>query len=94
MSRLPPPKKPGAAGGRRRFDGELLDVAGAAVLLGTSEKTIRGRVARQLLPHRKLSGRVILIRRELLDFLDRLPGVRAEQALANVEARNGRESAQ
>jgi hypothetical protein len=86
----PPRKRAGQPTGRRRFDGELLDVAGAAGLLGVTEKAVRGRVARRVLPHRKLNGRVVLIRRELLEFLDQLPGTTVAEALAN--AKNGAEA--
>ena len=81
----PPKKTTGQAKGPRRINGELLDVAGAAALLGYSEKAVRGRVARRLLPHRKDNGRVVLIRRELLEFLDKLPGVTVAEALANAK---------
>jgi hypothetical protein len=81
----PPAKRKGVATGRRRFNGELLDVAGAAGLLGVTEKAVRGRVARRLLPHRKLNGRVVLIRRELIEFLDGLPGTTVAEALANAK---------
>ena len=65
----PPRKCAGQAAGRRRIDGELLDVASAAAFLGLTEKAIRARVARQLLPHRRLNGRIVLVRRELVQFL-------------------------
>jgi len=89
MRAKPPKKEKGRKTGPRRFDGELLDVAGAAGLLGVTEKAVRGRVARRLLPHRKLNGRVVLIRRELLEFLEALPGTTVAQALAA----NGAEAA-
>ena len=91
MPRKPPPRKQVAhATGRRRFDGELLDVAGGARLLGITEKAARARIARNLLPHRRLNGRVVFIRRELLEFLTGLPGVTAAEALANVAQREDR----
>lgn len=84
-------KGPGT--GRRRLDGELLDVIGAAALLGTSEKCIRSRTARGLLPHRKWGGRVVFLRAELLDFIGKLEGCTVREALDNVATRGGHEPA-
>jgi hypothetical protein len=84
VRRPPPPKRAGHLTGRRRFDGELLDIAGVAVLLGISEKAARARIGRQLLPYRRLNGRIVLLRRELMEFLDKLPGVSVATALENV----------
>ena len=64
---------------------QVLNVAGAAHLLGTSEKSIRQRIARRLLPFRKLGGRVIFLRAELESFLAGLPGCTSEEANQNVE---------
>ncbi len=74
---------------RRSLDGELLDVAHAAKFFGTTEKAIRSRVARRLVPHRRWGGRVVFLRDELIEFRARLAGVNVEQALANVAARGG-----
>jgi excisionase family DNA binding protein len=74
---------------RRSFRGELLDVRGAAELLGTSEKTIRARVARQLIPFRRLGSRIVFRRHELETFLDDLPGVSIEAARENLAMRPG-----
>jgi hypothetical protein len=65
----------------------MLDVHGAARLTGDTEKGIRAKIARGILPYRRLGGRVVFLRAELLAFLERLPGVRLEDALANVETR-------
>lgn len=46
----PPRERAGQGVGPRRFDGELLDVRGAAAMLGTSEKLVRSRVERRLIP--------------------------------------------
>lgn len=90
MSVLTPPRKrAGQASGRRRLDGEVLDVATVAVLLGTSEKCVRARIARGLLPHRRFGGRIVVLADELEIFLAALPGISAEKALRNVAARNG-----
>ena len=93
MRTNPPKKTKGVASGRRRLDGEAMDIAGATVMMlgpGGSEKMVRARVARGELPYRKLHGRIIFLRSELTAFLTALPGVTLEQALAN--AKNGAQS--
>jgi hypothetical protein len=87
----PPKKVAGKALGRRRFDGVALDVTAGAALIGETEKATRSKIARRLLPHRRLGGRIILLREELIAYLHALPGVTLEEALANVAARNGHE---
>ena len=87
-TRRPPPKTAGQAVGARRISGELLlDVAGASALLGMTPKAIRGRVERRLLPYRRLQGRVVFVKAELLEYLEALDGVTVEEAIANVAAR-------
>ena len=85
-------KRPPArqAGQTRRFDGALLDVQAAAELLGCSPKTLRARVARRLVPFRRLGGRVLFKRAELLEFIDALDGVSVNDALTNIKAHAGR----
>jgi hypothetical protein len=90
--RRTPQKRAGVATGRRRLDGEVLDVAGAAQLLGATEKCIRARVARQLLPFRRWGARIVFLRADLMKFLGQLEGVSVDQALANGAARNGGEA--
>jgi hypothetical protein len=85
--RTPPKKQNGKGTGPRRFDGELLDVAAAAALLGESDKTTRSQIARGLLPYRRLSGRIVLVRSELQAFIRSLPGVSLSEALENIERR-------
>ncbi len=89
MSRRPPAKRAGVATGRRRLDGEVLDVAGVALLLGMTEKTVRARVARQLLPHRRWGSRVVFLRVEVLAFLAKLNGVTVAEALQRQQASGG-----
>ncbi|MCI0371430.1 MAG: helix-turn-helix domain-containing protein [candidate division NC10 bacterium] len=86
MRRLPRKQK-GQASGPRRLDGTVLDVAAAAELLGVTEKLVRARAARGLLPWRRWGGRVLFLREELLAFMGALPGVSVQQALENVGAR-------
>jgi hypothetical protein len=73
--------------GPRRIDGLALGVREAAVFLGTTEKTLRGLIARQLVPFHRLSSRIILLRSELESSLADLPGCTPDQARANGEAR-------
>lgn len=84
---MPPRKKPGQGCGPRRIDGLALDVRGAAVFLGTTEKTLRGMVARRLIPFRRLNSRIVFLRSELENFLVSLPGCQPTEAKANQEAR-------
>lgn len=88
MKQPPPRKRAGDPTGRRRLDGEVMDVASLATYRGKSEKAIRGKVARRQRPFRKQGGRVIFIKAEIDEFHRRLPGVGVEE-LKNVASRNG-----
>ena len=72
---------------RKTINGQLLDVANAAELLGVSQRSLRARVRRKLIPYRKLDHRVVFRRDELEAFVEALPGVSVEEAQRNVEAR-------
>ncbi len=85
--RTPPPKQAGQATGPRRVNGLLMDVASLARKYGMSEKKVRSDVARGLLPHRRMGGRILFLEDEIMDFYRRLPGVTASEALANIAAR-------
>jgi hypothetical protein len=87
MAAVPPRKRDGQAKVRRRFDGAVKDVAGEALELGVTVKTLRAQVARGLIPYRKLGGRIVFLPDEVREFLRQLPGVTAAQALANVASR-------
>jgi len=65
----------------------LVDVKDAAQLLGCSEKSIRARVARQIIPYKKLGKRILFARSELLEFIQDLPGVTMEEARSNLAKR-------
>jgi hypothetical protein len=75
MSRRPPLKRPGAPTGRRRLDGAVLDIAGVAMFLGTTEKCVRAQITRGRLPARRFGARVVVLREELLEHLRALPRV-------------------
>jgi hypothetical protein len=63
---------------RRQFNGELLDITAAGLLLECSENTLRARVARRLVPFRKFSGRIVFRRVELERLIANLPGCSLE----------------
>ena len=86
---VPPRKRAGQAGTPRRFDGQLLDVASAAKYLGTSEKCIRSRVSRRLLPYKRMGGRVLFVRVELDAYLSALGGCGVDEAVENERVRRG-----
>jgi hypothetical protein len=85
--RHPPKKQLGQGTGPRTINGAALDVRAAAAFLGTTEKALRGMIDRQLVPHRRLNSRIILIRSELESFLVGLPGVTLGEAKTNQEMR-------
>jgi len=76
---------------RRAIDGDLIDVASASQLLGCSQKILRARVARRIVPFRKLGGRIVFRRTELEQYIDGLPGVTVAEAQANLAARHREE---
>lgn len=87
--RRPPRKLAGQGlGQRRRLDGEVLDVAGVSRLLGVTEKCIRARVTRQLLPHRRWGSRIVFLRGDVMAFLSKLDGVSVDEALRNGAGRS------
>jgi hypothetical protein len=75
----------------RLVNGALLDVRHAAQFLGVTEKTLRARVARRLVPFKRLGGRVVFLRTELESFLLDLEGCSTEEALGNMHQRLGQE---
>jgi hypothetical protein len=82
------PKGSQEKGGPRAFQGEILDVASASAFLGISEKSLRARVARRMIPFKRWGGRVCFLRGELLDFLRNLDGCRIDEALQNGRERS------
>jgi hypothetical protein len=76
MSRRPPAKRTGVPTGRRRIDGEAMDVAAMTALYGNAtEKQTRAQIARGLIPARQWGGRLIGLRTELEAKLHALPRV-------------------
>jgi hypothetical protein len=88
--RRPPKRLPGWGRGRRSLAGELLDVHAAGELLGMTELTVRGQISRGRPPYRRMGGRIVCIRAELLAFLDALPGLSLAEVRRNLEAREGK----
>ncbi len=89
MKTSPPVKRNGQGTGPRRFNGQVLDVRTASELIGATEKYIRGRVARRLIPFRRCGGRILFMRDELLEYHRRLPGCGLNEALENCIVRQG-----
>jgi hypothetical protein len=86
----PPKRQPGWGQRARRLSGEALDVASTSLLLGQSELQTRSQISRAILPYRRLGGRIICLRSEILSYLNNeLPGVTLEQARANLAKRRG-----
>ena len=65
----------------------LLDVRQAATVLGLTEKAVRRMIERRILPHRRIRRRVVVLRNELEQWLDALPGVTLDQVRAMEERR-------
>jgi hypothetical protein len=89
VKHVPPKRKAGFGIGKRRINGEILDVSAAAQQwFGGSEDLVRSRVARGQIPYRKFGGRIIFLRHELEEFFsDSLPGITLSQARENLSAR-------
>jgi excisionase family DNA binding protein len=77
--------------GQRRLNGALLDVRHAAQFLGVTEKTLRARVARRVVPFRRFGGRVVFLKTELESFLSCLDGCTRDEALGNMYQRLGQQ---
>jgi len=69
--------------GPQAYQGEMLDVGSAAAFLGISEKSLRARVARRMVPFKRWGKRVCFLRSELLEFLQSLDGCQVDEALQN-----------
>lgn len=84
---MPPRKKAGQGLGPRTIAGAMLDLRGGAAFLGLTEKMLRARVARRLIPFRRFGGRIVFVRRDLETFLAALEGCSAEEAVDNLKMR-------
>lgn len=70
---------------------ELLYISDAASYFNCSQKAIRRRVERKILPYRRLGGRICFLRSELQAFIENLPGTSLAEAQANLTLRSGEE---
>ncbi len=73
----------------RTLNGEVMDKAAVADFLGCSKKTVDARIDRGLLPHHKWGGRIIVLRSELIQFMQMLEGTSVDEAVKNQRARGG-----
>jgi excisionase family DNA binding protein len=64
---------------------EYLTVTEAAELTSRTPKALRKMVERRQIPFRKHGKRIILIRSELIEFFDKLPGVTLKEAEKRIE---------
>ncbi|MGA2261566.1 MAG: helix-turn-helix domain-containing protein [Acidobacteriota bacterium] len=89
----PPPKKQVGQGRRpRRIAGQLeLDLRGAAELTGLAAGSLRARVRRRTIPFRRLGGRILFPKDDLIAFFGALPGVTLAEARENEARRTGAE---
>ena len=67
--------------------GQLLDIRSGATLMGQTQRWVRKRIERKVIPFRKIGGRVYLVRSELEEWLAQAPGVSPTEAIDNALAR-------
>ena len=67
----------------------FLDVSSTAEFFGMTEKGIRKRVERRMIPFRKWGGRIVFVKEELEKFVDSLPGCSLDEAQINEEKKRG-----
>ena len=87
MPRVPPKKQAEQGKKPHTINGRLLDVATFSAEQGWSPKTTRGMVARRLVPFRRLGGRVVFLRTDVTQWLERLAGCGPDEAIRNMQAR-------
>ncbi len=68
--------------------GEGMGVKEGAEYLGLTEKCLRRRIDRGLVPHRKVGRSILLWKTELEQWREKLPGCGVAEALANLQNRN------
>ncbi len=72
--------------------GEGMSLKQGAEFLGTTEKCLRRRIDRGLVPHRKVGRSILLWKSELEEWRQQLPGCDVQTALENLQNRNGNHS--
>lgn len=70
-------------------EGLVLTVSQLAARLGLTERAIRGRVARHLIPFKKMGARVVFLGAEIDAWLASLPGCSLAEVQQNVDMRRG-----
>jgi hypothetical protein len=87
LRKQPPPKRAGRATGTRTLNAELLDIrsANAEFFGAQSEKMLRARIARGTVPYRRLGGRIVFLRSELVAFFASLDGVTVDEAIVKAK---------
>ena len=70
-------------------DRELLDFPTGAILLSVTQGSLRGLIARRVVPFKKLGRRVMFQRRDLLAFIEGLHGCSPDEARENLAMRAG-----
>lgn len=83
----PPKKQKGQGFGPRTIDGAILDIRCGSLFLGWSEKTTRAKINRGEIPSRRLSGRIILVKAELEEWIAGLPGLTLTEVRQNLAQR-------
>jgi hypothetical protein len=98
QGREPPPRRQKGQGcGPRKISGQWLDIRAAAEYIGVTEKLVRTRCARGLLPYRRWGrgtrkgrGRIIFSAAELEQFRLSLPGISVADVLRNLRTPEGK----
>lgn len=88
--RNPPKKQKGQAKGRRTIKGGLLGIPEAADVLGVTEKMLRNRVDRRLVPFRRWGSRIVFRKNDLDEWWEALPGCSIAEALENDSQRRNK----
>ncbi len=86
ITALPAPRTKQAP---RSFNGLALDVRSCANLLGTTERAVRGMVSKRIIPHRRISSRLVFLRSEVEKWLENLSGCSLDEAEQNLALRRG-----
>lgn len=68
---------------------KMLHIPEAAQELGITEKALRARVSRRVVPFRRWGSRIVFLRNELEKYLEELPGCQLDEALENDRMRRG-----
>jgi len=85
----PPRKRLGQGRGRRKLDGEVMDITAVSTHYGGTPKLWRSRVARRLVPFRRWGGRILFLRKELDEFFaEGLEGCTLAEARSELKRRS------